>query len=426
MERCRHCEHELMTGFEFCHHCGASIRGTEVAESGSNNLVEVVDSFKGAMASSIEASRAASEAAEQWLGARASVRRIILSALATGFTLALIAGLSPASVGIVRWLESGLVLSILLCAPISYWITGFIPFSNHFNTLLGDTMSIRRRIIVSLVWMSMVWSLLFLPRFLLAASQVGWAEGFRVVTEGGAVGQLVGAFIATFYLMGFANSWRALPFLEFSIFRDEQAADTDTLAERIQEGMQGRTVRGMHIGSIEMSKLRRFTAGETSASKGLQLVMTHGRTRVIVFVQDFGGGLFIRWKGYYDASGRRLWVLLGLVVSFFNDLFLRWTGTSLYQASCTAWRALSPASNENRAVDGARGGGLARLLGLLEGISEYTWNELYALEGAVSDTVVAVVRGAEGGHREEDAYRAMISRGQSQERNAMGAVGAGR
>lgn len=405
MKQCPHCSRELMAGFDFCHHCGASISGPLVADKPKKNAVEVVDELKRRAAMSLAMGQSASVTVSRWLGQTTSPQRIILYALLTGAAFTLLFPSSTSLAGIVGWLERWLLSSLIFLAPISYWITGYFPFAGASNAVIGDYLSLRRRILVALLW---------------TIPLSGIVLFFFRASDEAALGQMLGVFLLSFYLMGFASYWRPIYEIASSMFQDKMASDTQRVAHEIRSRLEARKIHGLELAALDMAQLRRLTGGEVSALQGQQLVFTRGRARIIVFVQDFGDGLFIRWSGFYDASGRRLWVLMGQIVQFWNDLAFRWTGTNLTKSLRAAQSALSPASNRSSFTASVQGGRVAKLLGLVEGISEYGWNDLYALHGAVRETVVSTLRRAEDAHEEKDKLRAMLSHSSSLEQAALG------
>ena len=213
------------------------------------------------------------------------------------------------------------------------------------------------------------------------------------------------SFLITFYFTGLTSYWQVIIGMDSHLFRNKMAQNADSVAKLIHTQIKERAIRGLQVEDLDMAKLRRLTAGESGGTKGRQFTLTSGRARVIVFIQDFGDGLFVRWSVFYNSSGRRLFLILGMVFSFFNNLLIRWTGANILEYWKFFIRALSPASGSQLSMLTVRGGdantGSA-------GISEYGWNEVCALEAAAKETIIAVIHEAQAGHEEASAIRAHI------------------
>ena len=406
MEQCSNCREELQPNFDFCHHCGAAASQHTVAKPAQSNLVELVGDLELIANRSVAAGSTANQTINDWLGSPVSVQRRIFYALLTGLAVVLAAGLTPLT-GPFKWLEGWLFLSLLALPWISYWLTGFIPFSNILNTILGDMLSLRRRLLVTFLWTT-IFSTVFLT-ISLVESGVSGENGLRAIIEACAV--YAGFFLIVYYFMGQATAWIPVNYLEGSLFLDRMAKDANDVSTSVRDKMHERKICNLQISEIEMARLRRYTAGESSGRQGHQISFTRGRAQVIIFVQDFGHSLFIRWGGYFDASGRRIWVLIGLMLRSFSDFLLRWTGTNFP----TFWReymnVLRPSARSSINLSAMnRGGMLSRLFGMVEGVSEYGWNELYALEASVKDTIVNVTREAYEVHQEADVILAQVER----------------
>ncbi len=423
METCSNCRQELQPGYDFCHHCGAAALQHGAAEPAQSNLVGLVGDLEQITTRSVAASTTASQAVNDWLGSPASTQRRIFYALLTGLAVVLASGVTPLS-GPFKWLEAWLLLSLLVLPLISYWLTGFIPFSNIVNTILGDALSLRRRLAITFLWTT------FSPLTFLGAGSV-WVRsglsdtgGLQTLVE--SLGVYAGSFLITFYLMGHATSWRPVSSLEGSLFLDRMAKDANQVSALIRDQVRQRNIRNLETVEIEMAKLRRYTAGESSGRQGQQLCFTTGRSQVVLFVQDFGHSLFIRWVCYFDASGRRLWVFFGLILSGLTSFIGRWTGSNLAELWRDYMNVLRPTSRSNlNLMAMIRGGILSRLFGMAEGVSEYGWNELYALESSIKETVIEVAGSAQEEHEESDAIQAQIERHSRFEAMAQSVVRAG-
>jgi hypothetical protein len=213
-------------------------------------------------------------------------------------------------------------------------------------------------------------------------------------------------------------SWRPVEGLESSISQERMAGRAATIADQIRAAVEKQRVPELEVTGVKMEKLRHYTAGQSSGTGGQQLSFVRGRARIIVFVQDFGDGLFVRWASFYDASGRRLWLLIGFFVAALDRLSQHWTGTSFLESSYQVSMALSPAMRNQILLRATRGGIFSRALRLTEGVSEYSWNEIYALAGTVRETVISVLQAAVGSHEDAERIRAQIERSTDRERRS--------
>jgi len=410
MERCSNCQHELTAGFDFCHHCGASSRTEIEAVPAKKNLVEMVDDFKHVATQTASAGASARQSVDDWLGSQDSVQRQVAYSLFTGLALTLSLGWDPVSIGLLSWLEGLLLVSLLLLPLVSYWVVGVVPLSGFMNTLLGEEASVQRRATLAFLWTGTLSTIFFIPRVLLTALQFGFQEGLVSALSGSSLSTFLGMYLVTYYLMGFAVSWIPIQNSGGQIFLNGMAKETDPLTARIREDIEGRGIRALRLGEMAMSTLRRYTAGESTGVQGSQLVLTRGRSRVVLFTQDFGDSLFVRWVSYRDISGRRLWVLFGIFLRGFNSLVQRWTGINLPDYWRAYWSALSPAFALADSAVLPRGGALSRMFGLAEGVSEYTWNEIHALDCSVAETVGLISREAQADHEELGEIQAQVQR----------------
>ena len=425
MSNCQVCAQPLQEGYGFCHFCGAPAGGGGHQTEGAPNqdLVELVDRVKEFSSQSKNLAGALQQSLDALLGSPVSLQRQICYSLLGGF--ALISGAD--FLALQAWLETWLVLSLLFLVPIRYWMTGVMPLSGPFNAILGPEISLRRRVIYSFLWSVLLpFVLAFVLTRLLSSwfGQGSWgnfaqhrssALAIRIGPVEFSPMAQAGSFLFAFYLMGFAASWRAVWGCESSISRERMAGKAAIVAEQIRANVVERRVPSFELTKIDMAKLRRYTAGVSSGTEGAQLSFVSGRARVVVFVQDFGDALFIRWVAFFDASGRRLWLFIGYIVAALDRLVLRWFGSSFLEGSRQVSDTLSPASRNQLVLRTTRGGFIARTLRLAEGVSEYSWNEIYALEGTVRDAVIAVLQAAVGSHEEAERIREQIERHVRQE-----------
>ncbi|MCB1032218.1 MAG: hypothetical protein KDD47_00095 [Acidobacteria bacterium] len=356
----------------------------------------------------------AQSVANELLGSPIAVQRQIAYALASGLSIAC---LFPPSETFLEWFELWLGLSAMLLAPVSYWTTGVFPFSGQLNRILGPEISFRRRIIFSLILtapMSSISSFLVAPPSAAANGQIPQdAISADFVLLGNLFLNplaLLGNFLLIYYLMGFVASWRAVNGCEFSFTSDGLGDRAAELPEQIRRAMDEREIPSFEFTRVPMAKLRHYTAGASSATSGEQLSFISGKARMVVFVQNFGTSLFVRATGFYDASGRRLWLYFGFLVSSFDRLVLRWFGTSPIEQMRLGLETLSPATRNQILLRPDQGGVISRALRLTEGVSEYSWNELFALAGTVRETITEVLAGSMDDRKGSKRMRAQLER----------------
>lgn len=417
MSECTTCQQELRAGFNFCHFCGAPIGEGADSDDTTTELVQLVDKFKDLSAMYRGLASSAQKRLDLWLGSPISIQRQVLYALLSGFVAA---AWAPLAHGVLGWLRAWLAASALFFLPVRYFLTGLMPLAGTVNAILGPELSRRRRLILSLALTALPYTIppllgkpadVPLPlssRFSPPLEQAGATTlGFRSLQPWLL---LAGSLLTNFYLMGFAPSWRKISGCGRSYTLDEMAAEAATISGSIRTAMLKRRISGLELTAIEMTKLQRFTAGESSGMKGEQISFAHGKARVVVFVQDLGTGLFVTWTTFYDASGRRLWLLIGFLVTFVDRLILRYFGSSPLEWSRQAAETLSPGTRHQVLLRSARGGFFSRTLRLVDGVSEYSWNEVYALDGAARETVITVLEHAANESANAAKIRAQIER----------------
>ncbi len=430
MERCSHCQNELSPGFDFCHHCGASIQTqTDPQASRMQQAVEVVDQLKGLQSQVLNTGSSARQLMNHWLGNPISLQRQIFYSLWTALALVLTMGSNPFNGKPFSWLEGWLLLAIFLLPMIHYQVTGLLPFANVVNTLLGETHSMRRRCLLALMWtvgpgvlLMLLVRLVLTPLAMSFGPEIQSTSNSTSLLTSTADGVNVnglealrlslvylstffGSFLINYYFMGFANSWRSISDLGDSLLGNQLVSEVDRAAELIKERIEACAIRDLEISSIAMASLRRHTAGESSGTQGQQLVLTRGRARVVIFVQDYGQNLFVRWSCYFDASGRRLWVLIGILVDAINDLFQRWTGNDITGIWQTIAKVLNPFAGGRDNVMYDQGGFFSRLFRLEASISEYSSNEVFALEGSIRESIEKVLGEVGAVHHEAEFIR---------------------
>lgn len=415
MKQCPVCDQELQEGYGFCHVCGTPVGvGAQGQQRGpsTTSLVEVVDKLKGFSAMTRDLGSSAQHAFDELLGSPIAIQRQIAYALLSGLAFAC---MMPPAEGFLEWFELWLVLSVLLLVPVSYWTTGVFPFSGTVNRILGPELSLRRRMIFSAIL-----TLILAPSLSsLVAPEVGpgLVPAEAVSADLVLLGNiflyplsLLGSYLTSYYLMGFVTSWRTVPGCEFSISTGDLAERATSISEQIRQSMAQRKIPGFQLTRVEMGKLRHFTAGASSGSIGEQLSFISGKARMVVFVQDFGSNLFIRAAGFYDASGRRLWLFFGFWVASFDRLILRWFATSPLDETRQWLGTLSPATRNQILLRPEEGGAISRALRLTEGVSEYSWNELFALAGTVQESVAQALEGATEDRGEMKRIRSQLDR----------------
>lgn len=403
MQQCPTCQLETQEGFEFCHHCGAPFQQTDVGVQ-QKSLGEALESLKQwGSEKAMTGSKVRNEIAEA-LGSPVSFQRQVLYALVVAFGIQCAAGSLPWSGELIPWLESWLLWALVLIVPISYWMTGVVPFSELYNQAIGDELSTRRRLFLSLV------IVLFATIMPLVFS--GETASSAHLNASNPIDQRLAEAAAwlliAYYLMGFTAHWFAMQNLQYWLQLDDMADKADSIAGEILASVKNRDIRDLQVTEVQMSRLRNQTAGVSSGRRGRQITFTRGRSRIVVFVQDFGNSLFVRWRGYFETPGRRLWLLIGLFIMTVDQALIRWTGSSYWDLSTRFNKIISPVSRHQVLLTEQEGGYFARTFGLIRGVSEYAMNELFALERAVQSTVVDVLKTASSHKYREDEIKANI------------------
>lgn len=405
MGTCAVCQQDLEEGYTFCHYCGAPVGSREIGSGpGSSGFVDVVDKVKKFGAGAADLSVTWQKSADRWLGSPISVERQIAYTILSGLGLACV----PVEVHTLRqFFEHWALFSLIAYLPVRYWVTGVIPLSGQGNQILGEELSLRRRVLLA-IFAAIPMAMFFVftvspPAVFSLFDRKGQTTGEVIVALLGDAIFLplsgIGCFVVMFYLMGYTVAWRPVERLAGSLSRDSMAGFALPVAKAILEGVEKSDLPGLQVTRVDMAKLYSYTAGESTGTEGEQISFIVGRSRVVLFVQNFGKNLFVRWSTFYDASGRRFWLLAGIAVSNADQFSLRWTGAGFLASSGQAREILLPAGKNQVVLKPTSDGIFGALLRLPEAISEYSWNELYALEGAVRQAVTRAVVAAEENHR---------------------------
>ncbi len=290
MNGCFNCRADCDAGERYCGNCGA--------DQETKNVVEAT------------------------FGAEFSVERHVLMTVAVAALFAFSTEL-PTWATLVSWLRTFGVITIVIFFPTGYVLNGVWPLLPGLisisSAILGAERSVRRRALLAA----------FLTSPILFA-----AHGMSIANWRLAV-LTYGLF---FYLMGFAGRWEAdrldsralhsgigylAPAVHAAVLRNSEARD-------------GWTVRPLQILEQEV-RSSDFLADFRST---LQIEIVDQRAKVIVRVTPYGQDLFVRCKSYMDLSGRRLWLLLGLIFSMVSSFIVRWVGTDLYAVLRSMWKIL--------------------------------------------------------------------------------------
>lgn len=414
MKHCIQCDQSLDSKQSFCQVCGTSV--DEMKKGGSKSEISAQIQHLAALfdfsPKTKESIASLKETVYRWVGDAGSISRQIFYALLTGLAILLAAGATPGgTVGLFRWLEYWIFLSAFLLIPIHRWTVGASPLTDTKNTLLGDEHSLRRRLLLSLMlaffFSGLLWGAIkVFMTVLFAESPSASLQGTQPLGDF-SLGSFIGWCLISYYLMGFTSGWINLN-VDSSILLQNVADKAPVAAGELCGRMKGRGIRDLMTTETDVKQLRRYTAGRISGTQGQQLIFDHGRARIAVFVQDFGKDLFVRWIGFYDMSGRRLWLFIGTFISVLNALFDRWTGTSASELVRRLKMSISPVSRQQVLLDVTQGEELSQLLGLTTHFSEYTLGEISALELAVRDSVTHVLSEVGGDAYEEEWIRQQI------------------
>jgi len=419
MDQCKTCRQELEPGYEYCHFCGTPV-GAPVASAPAGGFVATVEAahnFWGDVSKTLAEAR---RRVDHFLGDPISLQRQILTSLLAGFAVTAPLGVNPATYSIIGWIEAWLFISSLFFFPVRYWMTGVVPLSGVINAILGPDLSLRRRLILSflLAGIPFLFVVTAASSFLPFDSSLS-GGGFACFQSGiFFLFPYMGSWVISYYWMGFTGGWIPVWNCEYSLYCSSMRDKVFAVSEASRNHLRDRKIGNIEMTEVDMAKLRHQTAGRSGAEVGRQFSLISGRARVILFVQNFGDGMFVRWVGYYDRSGRRLWLMIGFFVGFINDLIGRWTGTTIIAMGSRWMQILLPVSRNQVLLDTSQRGWFVNMLGLVEGVSEYAWNELYALEATVRGAVVEAVCRVGDLHSKEAEIRALIEQHSRLERIA--------
>ena len=407
MDSCGTCDRPLEPGYEFCHFCGTPVQqGVAEIETMPGEALTKAVGKAGELAASLQGlHRSVKATLHEILGEQHSLRRRVFYALACSATIILVFGFVPLSLGgLMTLVEMWLLLAVVLVVPISSWTIGASPFSSD-SSIFGGEFSTRKRALLaglmSLPLLPLVWFLSSLPSgFFTALSLV---SGEDPTIGHSSFFPFVGFYMIMFYGMGYTVTWRNVIDLDSSLFYDDMAERVEDTCQQLGQRIRKLDIPDLSFTEVDMKDLKNWTDGESSGTQGRQMVLVSGRSRILLFVRDFGRGIFIRWSASYDASGRRFVVALNVLNQASEGFVWRWLGWDVSSYLAQLKHALSPVSKHRVVIAEERGGWFTR------GVSEYAWNELYAFEAAVKNAVVGVIKDAVAGHVEESEIRSQIT-----------------
>jgi hypothetical protein len=207
--------------------------------------------------------------------------------------------------------------------------------------------------------------------------------------------------------MGFTTNWRPIVVLHSYIVLDDMKDRVSMVAESIHRRMTQREVPRLKFTDIDLARTDLFIARQANVEHGHEFTYTFDRARLTLFIRNYGNDLFARWIVHCDLSGRRLWLLIGSVISLLDKTTIRWLGTSFLDYTSFLRSTLLPASGANQEADPI-GTFIFRVLGLVETLPEQALNDLHALEGAVRNTVTEALRQALASKGRDDDVASMF------------------
>ena len=267
----------------------------------------------------------------------------------------------------------GIFWTAVAYLPAGYWIHGEWPFGRFIVALLGDERSSRRRLILSAMLTTPFywWTFRDLP-----PDQMTLVNFFPVALF----------FLAMYYLLGYSTYWEATGNHVHKVLSE--------LVEAVPK------VREVICRQVETHGLALDQKVVRVSEKGVyplpfdfdvvhseQIQMTYKNARVILRVLPFGKDLYIRWESFLDLSGRRLWLIGGVVYKFVNGALIRWTYSDLSSLFDRIRAIVLPWGGQD-----TTGGDLRQtpLAGQVK-VPSYMFDELFVLEEVVTGSAVQVL-----------------------------------
>ena len=359
---------------------------------------------------------------ERIFGKKAVIKRqIIISAISAVF-LSFMLGTSTMD-------ALGAISSLMLTFPLSFLfvgrgLSGWWPVFSYFGsrimaftrTVLGAEESRRRRLILSGVF------LIWVPVLIYATSDyAAWkveVAGFETyVTQSQEQGMtldmakvedkraalqaskppfpimdsliiLIVLYSVMFYLLGFCHRWKYAG-NDAHILLQGSAGFCPELKKQICGGMLHRVISDLQIREVDVKESGvAFSELDVGGLTTKQLEITRHRIRLVLRVQEHGTDLFTRWVSYANFSGRRLWMIIGLIYGFVNRVSMRWFGTGFKSLFKEIRRVLFDRSGED--TTGRSTSLLTKitdeygLVGEAIDVPSYMLDDLFALEDTVT------------------------------------------
>ena len=273
---------------------------------------------------------------------------------------------------------SWVFLAVLAYFPVGYSLFGEWPLLGLLRTLLGEERSKQRQLILAFLWTLPIY---FTNYRGLPADELSPHVFLPLLVT----------FLFNFYLFGFTTHWQAS--------RNHAHFVLAGLAESVPD------VRREIVERLGVRGIEKLSSKEVSiAEQGVyplplsidvvhteQIQITDRAARVILRVLDYGNDLYIRWESFYDLSGRRIWLLLGLFYAVINGFFSRLFGTGIgeilerFKDIILPWRGMDTTGAQVRQT--ASFGGL----GGSTTVPSYMLDNLFCLEEVVNESATQVL-----------------------------------
>ncbi len=279
----------------------------------------------------------------------------------------------------------GIFWTVVAYFPVGYWVHGEWPASRLIVNLLGDERSSRRRLLLATMLTAPFywWTFRDLP-----PDQMTMVNFVPVAVF----------FLAIYYLLGYSIYWEATGNHAHQVLGELAEAVPkvrDAVCRQVEEhGLEAdqKTVRISEKGVYPLPL-------DFDVVHSEQIQMTYKNARVILRVLPFGKDLYIRWESYLDLSGRRLWLIGGLVARFVNGFFMRFADSTLSFLFERIRAIVVPWGGQDTTGDDLRQTPLAGPVT----VPSYMFDELFVLEEVVTGSAVRILDEAvlAGGRQEK-------------------------
>lgn len=296
---CPNCGTTNQATAKFCGKCRTSFEQTEhFSEDGDHKFDNLVKSSKEKV-----------------------TKQKVIRSLLIGLYFSLVCGLAPTTPTVslsenhsinLMWLVYLIPFVVISYFVLDPFLQGNHSFTGPLEKFFGPKRSIKRRLIYTVIAVTLPFLLNTVSLVLLSPETVIY------------ISIIMGLFF--YYLLGYVENWSETGNTSFFLF-DNQADKVSEVYKRILERVDQRRLQA-EIEFVEFAEKSYLSFIGTQKTKQVEFTLNSGR--VILRVREYGSDLYVRWESYLDLSGRRLTLLIGLMVSIINGFLIRWFGTDLF------------------------------------------------------------------------------------------------